>query len=259
MDVHFLASSLLPSLPPSTFPLPYFPLSLPSFPHRLNALVGGDVPYFKAVCSSEDETLLFPASTVDEFCQQMALCMAEKHPSKRWYRPSNSHKWQSHDKKYYALNHLAIILWQSHMYWLYSMVLYVLHINHMTIIWQHCDAYIIVRMLKYSLYVLHIHNISCRLHGTLSAYYYPYLPISSIPLCVGWLYTSGLLHAWMMLTVARVRAAIVPRPPALVTYNTHTNERIHAGRISTRLWSHPGWIHMHTLKLACSEKERAPV
>ena len=26
----------------------------------------------------------------------------------------------------------------------------------------------------------------------------------------------------MMLTVARVRAAIVTRPPALVTYNTHT-------------------------------------
>ena len=50
---------------------------------RLNSLVGGETPYFKAVCSSEDETLLFPASTDEDFCQQMALCMAEKHPSKR--------------------------------------------------------------------------------------------------------------------------------------------------------------------------------
>lgn len=46
-------------------------------------MIGGEKPYFKAVCSSEDETLLFPASTDDRFCQQMALCMAEKHPSKR--------------------------------------------------------------------------------------------------------------------------------------------------------------------------------
>jgi len=53
------------------------------FSLRLNTMVGREVPYFKAVCSSEDETLLFPASTKDEFCQQMALCMAEKHPSKR--------------------------------------------------------------------------------------------------------------------------------------------------------------------------------
>lgn len=46
-------------------------------------MVGGPKPYFKAVCSSEDETLVFPTSTDAEFCQQMALCMAEKHPSKR--------------------------------------------------------------------------------------------------------------------------------------------------------------------------------
>ena len=50
-------------------------------PLRMNAMVGG--AYFKAVCSSEDETLLFPSSTDHTFCQQVALCMAEKHPSKR--------------------------------------------------------------------------------------------------------------------------------------------------------------------------------
>lgn len=46
-------------------------------------MVGGDKPYFKAVCSSEDETLIFPCGTPDTFCQQMALCMALKHPSKK--------------------------------------------------------------------------------------------------------------------------------------------------------------------------------
>ena len=128
----FFPPPLPSSLNPSTFSLLFL---FPPFPNRLNALVGGDVPYFKAVCSSEDETLLFPASTVDEFCQQMALCMAEKHPSKRWHRPSNSHIWQSHDEKYYALNHLVIILWQSHIMYL----LYVLHINHMTLTWHSHD------------------------------------------------------------------------------------------------------------------------
>ena len=51
--------------------------------HRLNSLAGGGKPYFKAVCSSDDETLVFPSSCDDMFCQQMALCMAELHPSKR--------------------------------------------------------------------------------------------------------------------------------------------------------------------------------
>ena len=46
-------------------------------------MTGLTKPYFKAVCSSEDETLLFPAEVCDLFCQQIVLCMAEKHPSKR--------------------------------------------------------------------------------------------------------------------------------------------------------------------------------
>lgn len=49
----------------------------------LNSLTELPKPYFKAVCSSEDETLIFPADTDDGFCQQVALYMAEKHPSKR--------------------------------------------------------------------------------------------------------------------------------------------------------------------------------
>ena len=50
---------------------------------QLNSMTRLKDPYFKAVCSSEDETLLFPFDTSDVFCQQIALCMAEKHPSKR--------------------------------------------------------------------------------------------------------------------------------------------------------------------------------
>ena len=50
---------------------------------KLNHMTGRKEPYFRAVCSSEDETLLFPFDVPDTFCQQIALCMAEKHPSKR--------------------------------------------------------------------------------------------------------------------------------------------------------------------------------
>ena len=50
---------------------------------KLNGMTGLPKPYFKAMCSSEDETLLFPAEVCDSFCQQIVLCMAEKHPSKR--------------------------------------------------------------------------------------------------------------------------------------------------------------------------------
>ncbi|CAI8026970.1 hypothetical protein GBAR_LOCUS15446, partial [Geodia barretti] len=53
------------------------------FSVRLNTLAGGSKPYFKAVCSSEDETLIFPSEIPDDFCQQLALCMALKHPSKK--------------------------------------------------------------------------------------------------------------------------------------------------------------------------------
>lgn len=49
---------------------------------HINSLTSLPEPYFKAVCSCEDETILFPVSTDDEFCQQVALYMAEKHPLK---------------------------------------------------------------------------------------------------------------------------------------------------------------------------------
>ena len=53
------------------------------FSVRLNSLCGGGGQFFKAVCSSEDETLLFPESIKDDFCEHVAIIMAEKHPSKR--------------------------------------------------------------------------------------------------------------------------------------------------------------------------------
>lgn len=51
--------------------------------YRLNALIGSS-SYFRAVCSSDDETFLFPSYCDLNFCQQIALCMSAKHPSKRW-------------------------------------------------------------------------------------------------------------------------------------------------------------------------------
>ena len=53
------------------------------FSVHLNRLCGGGGHFFKAVCSSEDETLLFPESIKDDFCEHVAIIMAEKHPSKR--------------------------------------------------------------------------------------------------------------------------------------------------------------------------------
>jgi adenylate kinase family enzyme len=53
------------------------------FSVNLNNLCGGPDPWFKAVCSADDETLLFPVGVNDSFCEHVAILMASKHPSKQ--------------------------------------------------------------------------------------------------------------------------------------------------------------------------------